>query len=56
MTMHNELLELFLKEDCDEYAQRDLLTAIEAKWATNGVEDFTFNRFNIRLDFEGKQQ
>jgi len=49
--MNEELLELFLKEDCDQHAQTVLLTAIRAKGGTAVVEDFTFNRFNVRLDF-----
>jgi hypothetical protein len=49
--MNDELLELFIKEDCDQHAQSLLLAAIKAKTGTDGVEDFTFNRFNVRLDF-----
>lgn len=49
--MNDELLELFLEEDCDRHAQSVLLTAIKVKSGTAVVEDFTFNRFNVRLDF-----
>ena len=49
--MNDELLELFIKEDCDRHAQSVLLTAIKVKSGTATVEDFTFNRFNVRLDF-----
>ena len=49
--MNDELLELFIKEDCDQHAQSVLLSAISAKTDTACIEDFTFNRFNVRLDF-----
>lgn len=49
--MSDELLKLFLEEDCDRHAQSVLLTAIRDKNGTAAVEDFTFNRFNVRLDF-----
>lgn len=53
--MNTELLELFIKEDCDQHAQSVLLAAIEAKSGTAAVEDFTFNRFNVRLDFNADE-
>jgi len=53
--MNDELLELFIKEDCDQHAQAVLLTSIRAKTGTDGTEDFTFNRFNVRLDFGNKE-
>lgn len=53
--MNEELLEVFLKEDCDKHAQSVLLTAIRAKGGTAVVEDFTFNRFNVRLDFSADE-
>jgi|UniRef100_UPI00378377CB hypothetical protein len=53
--MNDELLELFIKEDCDQHAQSVLLSAIKEKTGTDGIEDFTFNRFNIRLDFGTNQ-
>lgn len=49
--MSEDLLKLFLSEECDEHVQRVLLTAIRAKKGTDGAEDFTFNRFDVRLDF-----
>ena len=49
--MSEELLKLFLEEDCDLHAQSILLAAIRAKKGTDGIQDFTFNRFNVRLDF-----
>jgi len=53
--MNDELLELFIKEDCDQHAQSVLLAAIKAKSGTTAVEDFTFNRFNVRLDFNADE-
>lgn len=53
--MNEELLELFLEEDCDQHAQSVLLNAIKAKVDTDGSEDFTFNRFNVRLDFGARE-
>lgn len=53
--MSNEILELFLKEDCDKHAQTVLLSAIDAKSATEGAEEFAFNRFNVLLDFGHKE-
>ena len=53
--MNDKLLEVFLKEDCDSHAQSVLLTSIRAKTGTDGIEDFTFNRFNIRLNFGTNQ-
>lgn len=49
--MNNELLEMFMQEDCDQHAKSVLLASISAKTGTDGREDFTFNRFNVRLDF-----
>lgn len=49
--MSENLLKLFLDEDCDKHAQSVLLAAIKIKRGTDGIEDFTFNRFNVRLDF-----
>jgi hypothetical protein len=49
--MNDELLEMFIEEDCDQHAKSVLLASIRAKAGTNGKEDFTFNRFNVRLDF-----
>ncbi len=50
--MNDQLLEVFIREDCDTHARSVLLAAIKAKSGTASVEDFTFNRFNVRLDFE----
>jgi len=53
--MNDEILELFIKEDCDQHAQAVLLASIKAKTGSDGIEDFTFNRFNVRLDFSNSQ-
>jgi len=53
--MNDELLELFITEDCDQHAKSILLASIKAKTGTDGIEDFTFNRFNVRLDFSANQ-
>ena len=52
--MNDQLLKLFIKEDCDQHAQAVLLASIRAKTGTDGTEDFTFNRFNVRLDFSSE--
>jgi hypothetical protein len=49
--MNDELLEMFIEEDCDQHAKSVLLASIGAKTGTDGKEDFTFNRFNVRLNF-----
>lgn len=49
--MNNEILGLFLSEDCDKHAQKVLLHAIRTKSGTSGVKNFTFNRFNVRLNY-----
>jgi len=53
--MSEDLLKLFLDEDCDQHAQSVLLETIKTKRGTDGIEDFTFNRFNVRLDFANDQ-
>lgn len=53
--MNDQLLKLFIKEDCDQHAQAVLLASIRAKTGTDGTEDFTFNRFNVRLDFSSEE-
>lgn len=46
-----ELLEMFIKEDCDQHVKTVLLDAINAKTGTCGIEEFTFNRFNVQLNY-----
>jgi hypothetical protein len=53
--MSDELFELFLREDCDKHAQSVLLSMIDANSDAKGTEKFTFNRFNVLLDFEHKE-
>lgn len=53
--MNEELLKLFIKEDCDQHAQSVLLSAVKSKTGTDVIEEFTFNRFNVRLDFGTNQ-
>lgn len=52
--MHTELLNIFLSEDGDAHARHKLLNAIREQKATGApmVRKFTFNRFNVTLDFE----
>ena len=55
--MNAKLLDTFLSEDGDAHARQKLLEAIH-KQGVNGtpmVLEFTFNRFKVTLDFEGKQ-
>lgn len=49
--MNKEILDVFLSEDCDKHAQKLLLYAIKTKSGTGGTENFTFNRFNVRLNY-----
>lgn len=53
--MNENLVELFLEEDCDQHAQSVFLTSIRSMKRTGEVEDFTLNRFNVRLDFKEDQ-
>ncbi len=53
--MSQDLVRLFLEEDCDQHAQSVLLSSIRKMPRPGGVEDFTFNRFNVRLDFDADQ-
>jgi hypothetical protein len=43
------LLEEFLSEEANDYV---VATLREAANQTHGKRDFTFNRFNVRLDLE----
>src|SRR6516165_2750348 len=56
-TMNKELLNTFFSEDGDGHARRRLLDAIREQRATGTpmAREFTFNRFNVALDFEAKQ-
>ena len=53
--MTDQLVKPFIKEDCAQHAQAVLLASIRAKTGTDGTEDFTFNRFNVRLDFSSEE-
>ena len=55
--MNAQLLDQFLSEDCDAHVHRKLLTAIHKQRASGvpGVQRYTFNRFNITLNFVTKQ-
>ena len=57
ITMNTELLNTFPSEDGDAYTRRELLDAISEQRTTGTplVRKFTFNRFNIVLDFETNQ-
>ena len=54
--MNAELLNTFFSEDGDAHARQKLLDAIRKQGATGSrmVLEFTFNRFNVTLDFEAK--
>lgn len=51
-----DLLKQFLAQDCDAYVRLTLLNEITRQMAANSVvvREFTFNRFNIVLNF-GRQ-
>jgi hypothetical protein len=55
--MNAELLNIFLSEDGDAHARHKLLNAIREQKATSApmVRKFTFNRFNVTLNFEAKK-
>ena len=55
--MNAELLNTFFSEDGDAHARQKLLDAIRTQRAngTPMMRDFTFNRFNVTLDFEANQ-
>jgi hypothetical protein len=55
--MNAELLNTFLSEDGDAHSRQKLLDAIRKQRPPGApmVREFTFNRFNVTLDFEGKQ-
>ena len=55
--MNAELLNIFLSEDGDAHARDKLLDSISKQRATATplVHEFTFNRFNVTLDFEAKK-
>jgi len=54
--MNAELLNIFFSEDGDAHACQKLLDSIRKQGATGSrmVLEFTFNRFNVTLDFEAK--
>ena len=54
--MNTELLNIFLSEDGDTHAGQKLLSAIGTQRAAGSpmMRKFTFNRFNVTLDFEAK--
>ena len=55
--MNMKLLHTFFSEDGDAHARLKLLDAIRSQRATGTpmMRDFTFNRFNVTLDFEANQ-
>lgn len=52
-----QLLDAFISQDCDAAVRQKLLEALEHRVETSfgRVREFTFNRFNIILDFENEQ-
>ena len=50
--MKSTLLEEFLAEDADVHARNILVNAIKDidSGKFNGLKEFTFNRFNVKLD------
>ena len=54
MSTHH-LLNEFLAQDCDAAVRQKLLAEITTHGATrvDVVREFTLNRFNVRLDFQG---
>ena len=53
----NALLKEFLAEECDAAVREKLIAEITQHGAAraNVVREFAFNRFNIRIDFEGEE-
>jgi hypothetical protein len=49
--MNDDLFEAFLKEDCDRHARGVILEALRRVPYRSGEIEFTFNRFNVRIDF-----
>ena len=50
--MNQAILRAFLVEDCDEHVRGVLLREIDAwQGPCERIREFTFNRFNVRLDF-----
>ncbi|MDB6079115.1 MAG: hypothetical protein JWO82_2862 [Akkermansiaceae bacterium] len=50
--MNDALLESFLKEDGDESVRALLLHSLVEHRETDRIRHFSFNRFNVLLDFE----
>lgn len=48
------LLNEFLAEDCEEHVRKMLISEINTYFTTKAdvVREFTFNRFNVRLNFQ----
>lgn len=53
MSIHS-LLDLFLNEECIPPIRDKLLAEIKECGDTPIVRDHTFNRFNLRMDFENR--
>jgi len=53
--MKHNIVALFLKDECDQHVRSVLLRALQARRGSDSVEDFTFNRFNVRLDFSNNE-
>ncbi len=55
--MNEKLLSEFLSEEADPYVRRKLLDAIREQRVLGvpTVKEYTFDRFNISLDFETKE-
>lgn len=51
VAMKSELLEVFLMQDCDAHARSVLLAAIDKPPTGLEHREFTFNRFNVVLDY-----
>lgn len=54
--MNNALFEVFLTEDCDAHVRHRLGEAVRQQGETCGkvCQKFTFNRFNVTLDFQAQ--
>ena len=49
--MNEGLIDQFLNEDSDSHSKAVLLAEVDADKHQDRVVEFTFNRFNVRLDF-----
>jgi hypothetical protein len=55
--MNKKLLDEFLSEDADAYSRQRLFEAIREQRTSGApiVREYTFNRFNVTLDFGTKE-